>query len=73
MNFTKCEFIPENTTLHIYQKIYISFIWILVEIPGNIMLFNIIQFDRYGGDSLKRRLIDQVSIHINLFSTISNF
>ena len=71
MIFTKCEFITEDMALNIYQKIYVSIIWIFVQIPGNFMLYNLIQFDRYGGDYLKRRIIDQVSTYIALYNALA--
>ena len=36
--------------------------WILYTIPGNALMFGIVQFDRLGGDPLKRRITDQVKI-----------
>ena len=34
--------------------------WILYMFPGNALLFGMVQFDRMGGDPLKRRITDQV-------------
>ena len=42
------------------EKVILAVIWILHEIAGNGMIFGLIQFDRLGGDPLKRRIIDQV-------------
>ena len=61
MNFTKLEFVCEDLNLNMYQKIMVGFVWFLVVIVGNIMLYGLIQFERNGGDPLKRRIIDQVS------------
>ena len=62
MNLTeKVEFHTElNVILHWIEIIMILLIWILVQIPGNFMLYLLIQFDRLGGDPMKRRLVDQV-------------
>ena len=60
MNSTKYEFSVENYTFNIPEKFFIAMVWLIVQIPGNIMLMGIIQFDRHGGDPLKRRLQDQV-------------
>ena len=62
MNLTeKVEFHTEfNVILHWIEIIMILLIWILVQIPGNLMLYLLIQFDRLGGDPMKRRLVDQV-------------
>ena len=35
-------------------------IWFSVQFFGNGLLIGLIQFDRFGGDPLKRRIIDQV-------------
>ena len=36
-------------------------IWFSVQFFGNGLLIGLIQFDRFGEDPLKRRIIDQVS------------
>ena len=41
-------------------KILASTIWIILEFPCNVMLFGLVQFERIGGDPLKRRITDQV-------------
>ena len=64
MNLTeKVEFYSEsNPALHSIEITVIILIWILVQIPGNFMLYLLIQFDRLGGDPMKRRLVDQVCL-----------
>ena len=42
------------------DKIIAGILWILYTIPGNAFMFGIVQFDRLGGDPLKRRITDQV-------------
>ena len=54
------EFVAEDLTFNTYEKIFIVLIWLIIQIPGNIMLLGLIQFDRYGNDPLKRRIHDQV-------------
>ena len=61
MNFTKFEYVSENLSLKMYQKIMVVIVWFSVMILGNIMLYGLIQFELNGGDPLKRRIIDQVS------------
>ena len=61
MNFTKLEFVSEDLSLTIYQKVIVVIVWFSVMILGNSMLYGLIQFEKYGGDPLKRRIIDQVS------------
>ena len=54
------DFIIEETFLSIPEKMIMAFLWIVIEVFGNGLLFGLIQFDRLGGDPLKRRIIDQV-------------
>ena len=42
------------------EKVMLGIIWILLETVGNGLIFGLIQFDRLGGDPLKRRITDQV-------------
>ena len=42
------------------DKILVSTIWFVLEIPCNIGWLGIIQFDRLGGDPVKRRVTDRV-------------
>ena len=58
MNVT---FSTEDLYFNAFEKVAIVVLWLVIQIPGNIMLLGIIQFDRLGGDPLKRRVQDQVS------------
>ena len=62
MNTTKINFESEDFALqsNLLEKILIVVIWVLLAIIGNGLVIGIIQFDRFGGDPLKRRIIDQV-------------
>ena len=62
MNITRFEFHPDNLSLGMYEKLFVGFVWFLVVFVGNILLYGLLQFDRHGGDPLKRRIIDQVRI-----------
>ena len=64
MNVTKYEFSIEDLSFNIFEKIAIVVMWVVIQLPGNIMLLGIIQFDRLGGDPLKRRLLDQVRLKV---------
>ena len=44
-----------------HEKFTFGVQWILFQTVGNILLVGLIQFDREGGDPLKRRITDQVS------------
>ena len=54
------DIIIEDSFLSIPEKLTMAFLWIVIELFGNGLLFGLIQFDRLGGDPLKRRIIDQV-------------
>ena len=62
MNITQYEFSTEALSFNAFEKLGIVVMWLVIQIPGNIMLFGIIQFDRIGGDPLKRRIQDQVRL-----------
>ena len=62
MNITKYEFSTEDLSFNAFEKLGIVVMWLVIQIPGNTMLFGIIQFDRIGGDPLKRRIQDQVRL-----------
>ena len=51
----------QDQTLNTPEKICIFIFWFLIMFPGNGLLLGLIQFDRLGGDPLKRRILDQVS------------
>ena len=58
LNSTKFE-LPEKSLGNL-QSIAIILIWLLIELLGNALLIGLIQFERLGGDPLKRRITDQV-------------
>ena len=58
LNSTKFE-LPEKGLGNL-QSIAIVLIWLLIEVFGNALLIGLIQFERLGGDPLKRRITDQV-------------
>ena len=60
MNVTKYEFSTEDLAFNTVEKVVIVVLWLVIQIPGNIMLMGIIQFDRLGADPLKRGIQDQV-------------
>ena len=71
MNVTKYAFSTEDLTFNAVEKAVIVALWLVIQIPGNIMLVGLIQFDRLGGDPLKRRIQDQVRLkYLNLVKTI---
>ena len=49
------------------DRVIAGVLWILYEFPGNALMFGMVQFDRLGGDPLKRRITDQVSTCKHLF------
>ena len=59
------DIIIEDSFLSIPEKLTMAFLWIVIELFGNGLLFGLIQFDWYGGDPLKRRITDQVNLARN--------
>ena len=45
-----------------HEKIIFGVEWALIQIVGNTLLWGMIQFDRFGSDPMKRRIIDQVKL-----------
>ena len=60
-NTSNIEFLNADLELNICEKIVIGMFWILIVVFGNGFLIGIIQFDRFEGDPLKRRIVDQVN------------
>ena len=60
-NETPANFTIEDDNLTTIEKAVTIFLWVIIEVIGNGLLFGLIQFDRIGGDPLKRRIIDHVS------------
>ena len=52
--------IAEGISLTNLEKIVIGVLWFLIEVIGGSLLLGLIQYERFGGDPLKRRIIDQV-------------
>lgn len=44
----------------VHVQVLIVILWILIEIPGNLMLIGLVKFEKFAGDPLKRRITDQV-------------
>ena len=57
-NSTEIEFQPSGLTFS--EKAFSVCLWIFIEVFGNGLIIGLIQFDRLGGDPLKRRITDQV-------------
>ena len=51
------------------DKVISGTAWVLMQFPCNALIFGLVQFDRLGGDPLKRRVTDQVS---GFFSLLKN-
>ena len=54
--------IAEGISLTNLEKIVIGVLWFLIEVIGSLLLLGLIQYERLGGDPLKRRIIDQVRL-----------
>ena len=67
MNFTQTEFNADESTLNTFENTILGILLFMTFVPGTAFLITLIQFERIGGDPLKRRIIDQVStLFINL-------
>ena len=53
------------------DRVIAGVLWILYEFPGNALMLGMVQFDRLGGDPLKRRITDQVSTCKTLVQIVS--
>ena len=69
MNST--EFASEEVQLRTIEKAMIVTLWLFIEVLGSVLLIGLIEFERLGGDPLKRRIVDQVRVIRFRFS--SNF
>ena len=58
MNST--EFASEEIQLQTAEKAIIVTLWLSIEVVGSGLLIGLIEFERLGGDPLKRRIVDQV-------------
>ena len=58
-----------DTTFEKHEKIIFGIEWALIQIVGNTLLWGMIQFDRFGSDPMKRRIIDQVKLLRQIFQT----
>ena len=61
MGCLSMEFEVMQVDLNMLECVIIMIIWILIQFLGNGLLLGLIQYDRLGGDPLKRRISDQVS------------
>ena len=60
MNSSHIEFSSDDSKLSMSEMIILGNLLFLISVPGNAFLMALIQFDRIGGDPLKRRITDQV-------------
>ena len=54
------EFNPDGEPMSFLEKAIVVTFWFLTEVVGSALLIGLIQFERLGGDPLKRRIVDQV-------------
>ena len=59
-NFTKEIYSFEAQDITIVEKAVAVVVWFYLEFISNPLYFGIVQFERLGGDPLKRRITDQV-------------
>ena len=44
------------------EKVICILVWLIIQTLGNFLILGIIQYERFGGDPLKRRITDQVYV-----------
>ena len=64
-NTSNTKFLSEDLELSNFEKVIIGVFWIMIVVIGSGFLIGIIQFDQFGGDPLKRRIVDKVSAEKN--------
>ena len=62
MNITDLKTSIEVQDFTVLKKCCVSLIWLYMQFVSNPLFFGIVQFERKGGDPLKRRVTDQVSL-----------
>lgn len=62
MNFSASlvKAIDEDLDLTVAEKLFITVMWFVSQTLGNFFVIGLIQFERLGGDPMKRRIVDQV-------------
>ena len=54
-------FIVDPSGLDNLEKVFSCLLWIIINVPGNLLLFGMIQYEKKGRHPLKKRLTDQVT------------
>ena len=57
----------EQEEFTLSDKVAASVICFLIQFPGNLGWLGLIQFEKFGGDPLKRRITDQVLFKVNTY------
>ena len=63
--------VEEDENLTLETKLFLVGSCLLTEIFGCGLLIGLVQFERFGGDPVKRRLTDQVSVILYCIKTLS--
>ena len=56
------EFVTITNEYETWQIVVIAVIWIFLETIGNGLLLSLIHYYKFGGDPLKWRIVDHVSL-----------
>jgi hypothetical protein len=64
--------VVNNPTTTAYMMALYVFLFLIVEIPGNLLLFAIISYEKYGMDSQKRTVINQLLSSVCISFIIQN-
>ena len=46
------------------EKVLSGLLWITINVPGNLLLYGLIQYEKEGRHPLKKRITDQVKTYI---------
>ena len=55
------------------EKVICILVWLIIQTLGNFLIIGIIQYERFGGDPLKRRITDQVKKGKIVWVFLDNF
>ena len=53
--------IVDPSGLNNLEKVFSWLLWIFINVPGNLLLLGLIQYEKKGRHPLKKRLTDQVT------------
>ena len=55
------------------EKVLSGLSWIIINIPGNLLLFGLVQYEKEGRHPLKKRITDQVKHMFGNYCNVMHF